>query len=71
MSYNSFVSEVFEAFLYGGAAAAIFTTTSYLVNKTHRDSDKIFEHSCELIKLLERVEKCEERQDQQLKKNNP
>ena len=75
MSYNSFVPEVFEAFLFGGAAAAIFATTSYIVNKTHRHSDKIYEHSdalfqhsVEMEKLLERIEKCEERQDQQLKK---
>ena len=69
MSYNSFQHQVFEAFLYGGAAAVIVATTGYLIEKTHRHSDKIyqqsdeiFQHSVEMGKLLERIEKCEESQ---------
>ena len=52
---------MFEAFLFGGVAAVIVSATSYLIRKTH-------EHSDDMRELFERVEKCEERQDHELKK---
>ena len=61
MSYILFRHRMFEAFLFGGVAAVIVSATSYLIRKTH-------EHSDDMRELFERVEKCEERQDHELKK---
>ena len=61
MSLISFRQKLFDAFLYGGAVAAIIFITGHLIEKTHENFDYIEE-------LCERVEKLEERQDHQLKK---
>ena len=61
MSLISFRHKLFEAFLFGGAASVIWFTTSYLIKTIH-------EHSDDMEELFERVEKCEERQDHELKK---
>ena len=61
MSYISFQRQLFKAFLYGGSFAAIWFTTIYVI-------DKIHDHSDYMEELFERVERCEERQEDQLKK---
>ena len=53
MSDRSFCYQLFEAFLFGGAAAVIIYTTSYLIEKTIQPGDKIEE-------LFSRLEECEE-----------
>ena len=66
MSYNSFAPKVFEVFLFGGSAAAIFATTCHLIKKAHRLCDEVnensvalFNHSRKIMELIKRVEKCE------------
>ena len=52
MTDRSFFDYLFDTFLVGGTAAAVFYTTSYLIDKT-------IQHSGEIEELFSRLEECE------------
>ena len=49
---DTFFDDLFDVFLFGGTAFAIFYTTSYLIDKT-------IQHSGEIKELFSRLEECE------------
>ena len=49
---DKFFDQMFDFFLYGGTAAVVLYTASYLIDKT-------IQHSGEIEELFSRLEECE------------
>ena len=56
MTDKSFCDSFFDAFLFGGTAAAVIYTTFYLIDKTDQHDDEIEE-------LFSRLKECEKKHE--------